>query len=964
MEEVIKSLAFYLTQTCASDQARKQGEEGLAQLAKQPQFALYMLKLLGEPAVEPSVKQIGAIVFKNFIKDNWPALERISVQERNQVKTTLVSLMLTSPAKIQAQLSASISLIAKYDFPAKWPTLLPELVGQFQATDWMVINGALYTTASIFKQYASAIKSDEVLLELKYVLGIVQEPLTRVFLAANQFLQAQAASLTADLSVNLFMSIKFMVKIFFYLNSVDLPEYFEDHMTDWFTGYRSLLTYSPPATLSEALLTPSDDKPGLLHKIHTHIIKCLNLYLEKYEEEFTPFMGTFLQDVWGMIVKAGDALKMDNFVNMALKFLNIACTGTNYTVFANEDAIRNICRNIVVPNMQLRECDEEMFEDEPREYVKLDMEGSDTATRRRAAAELVKALRKNFEKEVTALFEADIGAMLQNYAASPAQNWKSKDVAIFLLIALAVKAAATSRGTSKINTLVPIADFYKTQVLPELANFSLPAVIRADCIKYVFTFRLQLTLTEPEKQQLFSALTRCLGDKSAVVQMYAAATIERLLALRDKGNPRYSKEFLCQFAKDLLAGLSASLRNPDSSHAENEYFMKAMMRVLSSLKESVVPYAIESLQLLVQLLGQACANVRNPQYNHFMFEAIAATAKNALAAQPAMLPTIEGMLQPAIQTILQKEITEFSPYAFQLLALLIDASTQINASYLAILPSLLVPALWDRSANVPALVRLLQAYIRRATAQVADEKILVPVLGVYQKLLNVGSTDHEAFFLLDSLFLHVGMPVLQRYVGTIFTLIFTRLSAKPTIKLQKSFAMFIATLFVKHGPETVAACIESVQAGLSAQVIDSLFLGNLQKIQGRAERKTCTLAATRLACDWPAVLANLALWVKALIAAHRLIADPLLELTPEDEDALGAADVVTSGSTTSYQRLAHTAVADDPFLEVPDAKQYFVVALHRLLQAHRELVPQLQQALPANVASDIAQWFAAAGLSL
>ena len=42
--------------------------------------------------------------------------------------------------------------------------------------------------------------------------------------------------------------------------------------------------------------------------------------------------------------------------------------------------------------MKLREEDEELFEDSPSEYIQMDIEGSDTDTRRRTACELVAVL--------------------------------------------------------------------------------------------------------------------------------------------------------------------------------------------------------------------------------------------------------------------------------------------------------------------------------------------------------------------------------------------------------------------------------------------------------------------------------------------------------------------------------------------------------------------------------------------
>lgn len=45
--------------------------------------------------------------------------------DREQIKTVLVTLMLSVPGRIQSQISEALSIISSTDFPNKWQTLLP-----------------------------------------------------------------------------------------------------------------------------------------------------------------------------------------------------------------------------------------------------------------------------------------------------------------------------------------------------------------------------------------------------------------------------------------------------------------------------------------------------------------------------------------------------------------------------------------------------------------------------------------------------------------------------------------------------------------------------------------------------------------------------------------------------------------------------------------------------------------------
>ena len=70
------------------------------------------------------------------------------------------------------------------------------------------------------------------------------------------------------------------------------------------------------------------------------------------------------------------------------------------------------------------------------EYIRADVEGSDTDSRRRTASELVKALTERFPQPVTAAVSEYVGVLLAEHAADPRAKWKQKDCAIYLIMAL------------------------------------------------------------------------------------------------------------------------------------------------------------------------------------------------------------------------------------------------------------------------------------------------------------------------------------------------------------------------------------------------------------------------------------------------------------------------------------------------------------------------------------------------
>lgn len=98
--------------------------------------------------------------------------------------------------------------------------------------------------------------------------------------------------------------------------------------------------------------------------------------------------------------------------------------------------------------------------------------------------------------------------------------------------------------------------------------------------------------------------------------------------------------------------------------------------------------------------------------------------------------------------------SEFVPFVFQILSQMLELHTtqELPASYTALLPSLLTPALWQSRSNVPALVRLLQAFLAKGGDEFVTASTLQSLLGIYQSLIASRVNDEYGFELLLSIF--------------------------------------------------------------------------------------------------------------------------------------------------------------------------------------------------------------------
>lgn len=87
----------------------------------------------------------------------------------------------------------------------------------------------------------------------------------------------------------------------------------------------------------------------------------------------------------------------------------------------------------------------------------------------------------------------------------------------------------------------------------------------------------------------------------------------------------------------------------------------------------------------------------------------------------------------------------------QLFAALLEANpaTSLSDYYKSLIPPILLRDIWLSKSNVPALVRLLTSLISKGAPHIVASNQVLPILGVFQQLVVVRTTETFAFELLE-----------------------------------------------------------------------------------------------------------------------------------------------------------------------------------------------------------------------
>lgn len=961
----LQTLAGYLQKTLATEPTeRREAEKFLESIEGTQNYPLLLLGLINKEDVPMHLRVSAGITLKNYVKRNWRVAEdctdKIHTNDRAILKETIVGLMLKSPEQIQKQLSDAISIIGSEDFPDKWPGLIQEMVSKFETGDFNVINGVLRTGHSLFKKYRHAFKSEKLWREIKFVLDNFAMPLTQLLNATMELAVVHAENAQA-LKV-IYSSLLLICKIFNSLNTQDLPEFFEDNMETWMKHFHTLLMANVPL-----LNTNEKEEPGLMEQVKSEICDNVTLYAQKYEEEFAPSLPTFVNDIWQLLINTGVEVKYDMLVSSAIKFLACVAERTAYKpLFETPGTLSSICEKVIVPNMEFREADEEAFEDNPEEYIRRDIEGSDVDTRRRAACDLVRALSKTFEDTVIQNFSVYVQHMLQEYAKNPSKNWKNKDAAIYLVTSLAAKGKTQKLGITQTSSLVNVVEFFNNHIVPDLqaTNVNDNPVLKADAIKYVMVFRTQL----PRELLVASMgpLVNLLQANSQVIHSYAACCIEKILNFQVPGAGfAVTKTDLVPVEGQLLTNLFNALKLPGSQ--ENEYVMKAIMRVLHVLQEDLVRHADGIIASLNEKLLMVSKNPSKPNFNHFLFEAICVTITVTCRVNTGAIAKFQEALMPIFQNILNQEVQEFIPYVFQVLSLLLEINPEgVSQPYMVLFPILLQPLLWENSGNVPALVRLLQAYVSKGAAHVESDKVN-GLLGIFQKLLSSKANDQYGFHLLGTIITSLPSEMLSKYIHQIFLLIFQRLQSSKTTKYVKGVITFFCLFAIKYSASVLIQTIDRIQTNMFGMVLEKVIIADLPKVTDVADRKICAVGVTKILTEAPEMLQPnyVTFWPQLLLAVLTLLE------TPTNKDAVDAnfeasvlPDLEESGFKTAYSQLYFATKKEfDPCSEITDVNLFIAKSLGALICANPN-VRSMCSGLQPEALATLTRYFHHAGIAI
>lgn len=352
-------------------------------------FPPALLQIVMQNAVEVPVRQAAIVYLKNLILHNWQEPDRpdhalvsspppalvftIHEQDRAMIRASIVNAIVHSPLIVRNQLAICINHMIKKDFPGRWTEIVSEISIFLQGNDYNGWAGALLCLYQLVKNY-------------EYKPLNERGPLTEAMQMLLPMIYQMCVNLFSDPDSDQSQLIqKQILKIYYALTQFILPLDLisKEMFAQWMEICRQIVDRPAP----DGSHIDEDERPKMpswkLKKWSTHImVRMFERYGSPGNEKTSDNQGfadwylqTFTSGVLEVMLKTLDQYRNKVYVSPRvltdiLSYLRTA-VGHAFSWKLIKPHMVALIQDVIFPLMSFTDADQEMWETDPYEYIRI-----------------------------------------------------------------------------------------------------------------------------------------------------------------------------------------------------------------------------------------------------------------------------------------------------------------------------------------------------------------------------------------------------------------------------------------------------------------------------------------------------------------------------------------------------------------------------------------------------------------
>uniref|UniRef100_A0A8V0ZGU8 Importin 7 n=1 Tax=Gallus gallus TaxID=9031 RepID=A0A8V0ZGU8_CHICK len=826
---------------------REAAERQLNEAHKSVNFVSTLLQITMSEQLDLPVRQAGVIYLKNMITQYWPDRETapgeippysIPEEDRHCIRENIVEAIIHSPELIRVQLTTCIHHIIKHDYPSRW-TAVVEKIGFYLQSDnsacWLGILLCLYQLVKNY-EYKKPEERSPLIAAMQHFLPVLKD----------SFIQ-----LLSDPSDQSVLIQKQIFKIFYALVQYTLPLELinQQNLTEWIEILKTVVDRDVPA---ETLQVDEDDRPELpwwkCKKWALHILARLferygspGNVSKEYNEFAEVFLKAFAVGVQQVLLKVLYQYKEKQYMapRVLQQTLNYINQGVSHAVtWKNlKPHIQGIIQDVIFPLMCYTDADEELWQEDPYEYIRMKFDVFEDFISPTTAAQTLLFTSCSKRKEV---LQKTMGFCYQ-ILTEPNADPRKKDGALHMIGSLA--------------EILLKKKIYKDQMEYMLQNHVFPlfsselGYMRARAC-WVLHYFCEVKFKSDQNLQTALELTRrCLiDDREMPVKVEAAIALQVLISNQEK-----AKEYITPFIRPVMQALLHIIRE-----TENDDLTNVIQKMICEYSEEVTPIAVEMTQHLAMTFNQVIQT--GPDEEGSDDKAVTAmgilntidTLLSVVEDHKEITQQLEGICLQVIGTVLQQHVLEFYEEIFSLAHSL--TCQQVSAQMWQLLPLVFEVFQQDGFDYFTDMMPLLHNYVTVDTdTLLSDTKYLEMIYSMCKKVLTgVAGEDAEchAAKLLEVIILQCKGRGIDQCIPLFVEAALERLTREVKTSELRTMCLQVAIAALYYNPHLLLNTLENLRFPNNVEPVTNHFitqwLNDVDCFLGLHDRKMCVLGLCAL----------------------------------------------------------------------------------------------------------------------
>uniref|UniRef100_A0A3P9CDV0 Importin 7 n=1 Tax=Maylandia zebra TaxID=106582 RepID=A0A3P9CDV0_9CICH len=686
---------------------------------------------------------------------------------------------------------------------------------------------------------------------IRYKKPEERQPLVAAMHIFMPMLKERFIQLLSDHSTDSVLIQKQIFKILYALFQYNLPLELinRQNLTEWMEILKTVVDRDVPP---ETMQIDEDERPELpwwkCKKWALHILARL---FERYgspgntTKEYAEFAELFLKEyavgAQQVLLKVLYQYKEKQYVapRVLQQTLNYINQGIAHALtWKNlKQHIQGIIQDVVFPLMCYTDSDEELWQEDPYEYIRMKFDVFEDFISPTTAAQTLLFTACNKRKEV---LQKTMGFCYQ-ILTDPTSDPRKKDGALHMIGSLA--------------EILLKKKIYKDQMEFMLQNHVFPlfrselGYMRARAC-WVLHYFCEVKFKNDQNLQTALELTRnCLiNDNEMPVKVEAAIALQVLISNQEK-----AKEYITPFIRPVMQALLHIVRE-----TENDDLTNVIQKMICEYSEEVTPIAVEMTQHLAMTFNQVIQT--GPDEEGGDDKAVTAmgilntidTLLSVVEDHKEIIQQLEGICLQVIGTVLQQHVLEFYEEILSLAHSL--TCQQVSPQMWQLLPLVYEVFQQDGFDYFTDMMPLLHNYVTVDTdTLLSDTKYLEIIYSMCKKILTGDPGEDpecHAAKLLEVIILQCKGRGIDQVVPLFVTTALERLTREVKTSELRTMCLQVAIAALYYSPPLLLNTLENLRFPNNTEPITNHFISQWLKdvdcFLGLHDRKMCILGLCAL----------------------------------------------------------------------------------------------------------------------